>query len=131
MVSINTYVLHIIKRCLGLATVSYDFICCQKTPKYMKNEGDMERRFTLRLPDDLAKEIDSFVESSGMTMTQFVRRALREKLDRENGTAPDAQVSRAEFDELKKRLAGLEEEADAMRKFLEATRKEDDAAEGA
>lgn len=97
----------------------------------MKNEGDMERRFTLRLPDDLAKEIDTFVESSGMTMTQFVRRALREKLDREAGTAPDAQVSRAEFDELKKRMAGLEEEADAMRKFLEATRKEDDAAEGA
>ena len=66
-----------------------------------------------------------------MSFTEFLRRACREKLDREAGTAPDAQVSRAEFDELKKRLAGLEEEADAMRKFLEATRKEDDAAEGA
>lgn len=84
----------------------------------------MERRFTLRLPDNLAKEIDSFVESSGMTMTEFVRRALREKLDRENGTAPDAQVSRAEFDDLKRRFAELEEDADAMKKFLEATRKE-------
>ena len=90
----------------------------------MKNEGDMERRFTLRLPDNLAKEIDSFVESSGMTMTEFVRRALREKLDRENGTAPDAPVSRAEFDDLKRRFAELEEDADAIKKFLEATSKE-------
>ena len=59
-----------------------------------------------------------------MSITEFLRRACREKLDRENGTAPDAQVSRAEFDDLKRRFAELEEDADAMKKFLEATRKE-------
>ena len=90
-----------------------------------------EHRVTLRLPEILYQEIESFTGKTGMSITEFLRRACREKLDRENGTAPDAQVSRAEFDELKKRMAGLEEEADAMRKFLEATRKEDDAAEGA
>ena len=77
------------------------------------------------------EEIVSITEPRGMTVMEWIRRAIRDALDREAGTAPDAQVSRAEFDELKKRLAGLEEEADAMRKFLEATRKEDDVAEGA
>ena len=68
--------------------------------------------------------MESFTENNGMTITEFLRRACREKLDRENGTAPDAQVSRAEFDELKRRLAEVEEDADAMKKFLMATRKE-------
>lgn len=79
---------------------------------------------TLRLPEILYREIESFTESNGMNITEFLRRACREKLDRENGTAPDAQVSRAEFDDLKRRFAELEEDADAMKKFLEATRKE-------
>ena len=97
----------------------------------MRKTDEYDRRVSLRLPENFAAEIDEFIAERGMSFTEFLRRACREKLDREAGTAPDAQVSRAEFDELKKRLAGLEEEADAMRKFLEATRKEDDAAEGA
>ena len=83
-----------------------------------------EHRLTLRLPENLYQEIESFTDETGMSITEFLRRACREKLDRENGTAPDAQVSRAEFDELKRRFAELEEDADAMKKFLEATRKE-------
>lgn len=79
---------------------------------------------TLRLPEILYREIESFTESNGMNITEFLRRACREKLDREAGTAPDAQVSRAEFDDLKRRFAELEEDADAMKKFLEATKKE-------
>ena len=83
-----------------------------------------EHRLTLRLPENLYQEIESFTDETGMSITEFLRRACREKLDRENGTAPDAQVSRAEFDDLKRRFAELEEDADAMKKFLEATRKE-------
>lgn len=85
---------------------------------------DEERRFTLRMPEELAQEIDLITEKTGINMTEFIRRACREKLDRENGTAPDAPVSRAEFDDLKRRFAELEEDADAMKKFLEATKKE-------
>lgn len=79
---------------------------------------------TLRLPENLYQEIESFTDETGMSITEFLRRACREKLDRENGTAPDAPVSRAEFDDLKRRFAELEEDADAMKKFLEATKKE-------
>ena len=83
-----------------------------------------EHRLTLRLPENLYQEIESFTDETGMSITEFLRRACREKLDRENGTAPDAPVSRAEFDDLKRRFAELEEDADAMKKFLEATKKE-------
>ena len=79
---------------------------------------------TLRLPENLYQEIESFTDETGMSITEFLRRACREKLDRENGTAPDAPVSRAEFDDLKRRFAELEEDADAMKKFLMATKKE-------
>ena len=90
----------------------------------MRKSEERLHQLTLRLPEILYREIESFTESNGMNITEFLRRACREKLDRENGTAPDAQVSRAEFDELKRRFAELEEDADAMKKFLEATRKE-------
>lgn len=90
----------------------------------MRKSEERLHQLTLRLPEILYREIESFTESNGMNITEFLRRACREKLDRENGTAPDAQVSRAEFDDLKRRFAELEEDADAMKKFLEATRKE-------
>ena len=90
----------------------------------MRKSEERLHQLTLRLPEILYREIESFTESNGMNITEFLRRACREKLDREAGTAPDAQVSRAEFDDLKRRFAELEEDADAMKKFLEATRKE-------
>ena len=77
----------------------------------------MERRFTLRLPDDLAEEIDSFIENSGMTATEFVRRACREKLDREKNGVPEVQILRAEFGE---RIEQLEKEVESLKKFIEA-----------
>ena len=43
----------------------------------------MERRITLRLPEELAKEVDVSIEVSGMPFTEFLRRACREKLDRD------------------------------------------------
>lgn len=90
----------------------------------MRKSEERLHQLTLRLPEILYREIESFTESNGMNITEFLRRACREKLDREAGTAPDAQVSRAEFDDLKRRFAELEEDADAMKKFLEATKKE-------
>ena len=90
----------------------------------MRKSEERLHQLTLRLPEILYREIESFTESNGMSITEFLRRACREKLDRENGTAPDAPVSRAEFDDLKRRFAELEEDADAMKKFLEATKKE-------
>lgn len=47
-----------------------------------------ERRITLRLPEELAEEIDASVKISGMSFTEFLRRACREKLDRESGKIP-------------------------------------------
>lgn len=90
----------------------------------MRKSEERLHQLTLRLPEILYREIESFTESNGMNITEFLRRACREKLDREAGTAPDAQVSRAEFDDLKRRFAELEEDADAMKKFLMATKKE-------
>ena len=90
----------------------------------MRKSEERLHQLTLRLPEILYREIESFTESNGMSITEFLRRACREKLDREAGTAPDAPVSRAEFDDLKRRFAELEEDADAMKKFLEATKKE-------
>lgn len=40
-----------------------------------------EHRVTLRLPEELYQEIETFTSSSGMSITEFLRRACREKLD--------------------------------------------------
>ena len=112
-----TIVLHNIKRCLCRAKVSESINYHHVTPNYMRFEDNLDRRFTLRLPEGLAKEIDLFVEERGMTATEFVRRALREKLDREKGIVPRDMISRAEFEEVIKRL---DEEIESLKTFIEA-----------
>ena len=62
-----------------------------------------EHRVTLRLPETLYQEIEEFTDRSGMSITEFLRRACREKLDRENGRAAP-QVSREELKELIKEV---------------------------
>ncbi|MDE2519586.1 MAG: ribbon-helix-helix domain-containing protein [Methanocorpusculum sp.] len=52
----------------------------------MKKEIEYGRRVSLRLPDELADEIDAFTKERGMSFTEFLRRASREKLDRDSGT---------------------------------------------
>lgn len=47
----------------------------------MANEFD--RRVSLRLPEKLASEIEEFIAENGMPFTEFLRRACREKLERE------------------------------------------------
>ena len=76
-----------------------------------------EHRVTLRLPEILYQEVESFTEESGMSVTEFLRRACREKLDREKGIVPRDMISRAEFEETIKRL---DEEIESLKKFIEA-----------
>lgn len=47
----------------------------------MVNEFD--RRISLRLPEKLALEIEGYIAESGMSFTEFLRRACREKLERD------------------------------------------------
>lgn len=42
-----------------------------------------ERRVSLRIPESLALEIQVSISKNGMTFTEFLRRACREKLQRE------------------------------------------------
>lgn len=51
----------------------------------VKNTPNIEkdRRITIRMPVKLADEIDAELEKSGMSFTEFLRRACREKLDRD------------------------------------------------
>lgn len=49
----------------------------------MSSTEDPERRVSLRLPESLAIKIDKSIERSGMSFTEFLRRACREKLKRD------------------------------------------------
>lgn len=42
-----------------------------------------ERRVSLRIPESLALEIQVSISKNGMSFTEFLRRACREKLQRE------------------------------------------------
>lgn len=42
-----------------------------------------ERRVSLRIPESLALEIEVLISKKGMSFTEFLRRACREKLQRE------------------------------------------------
>lgn len=65
----------------------------------MRKTEEFDRRVSLRLTEEFANEIDEFIKKSGMSFTEFLRRACREKLDREkDSSAP--QVSREELKEL-------------------------------
>lgn len=69
----------------------------------MKKRDD-DKRMTVRLPTDLADEIEVYLSSSGMPFTEFLRRACREKLDREAGrdaTDQDGQIKQAIYEVLK------------------------------
>ncbi len=54
----------------------------------MKKDAEMERRLTVRLPEELAEEIDNFTNEVGMSFAEFLRRACQEKLDRAAGISP-------------------------------------------
>lgn len=49
----------------------------------MAKNTEYDRRVSLRLPGKLCNEIEEFIEPSGMSFTEFLRRACREKLDRD------------------------------------------------
>lgn len=49
----------------------------------MKKKGEDGRKFTLRISENLGIEIDGYVERTGMSIQDFIRRACWEKLERE------------------------------------------------
>lgn len=49
----------------------------------MKRKGEDGRKFTLRISENLGREIDGYVENTGMSIQEFIRRACWEKLERD------------------------------------------------
>lgn len=47
-----------------------------------KPENDLQ--VTIRMPSSLKKSVDDFVENTDITSMEFIRRAISEKLEREN-----------------------------------------------
>lgn len=64
----------------------------------MRKRECEDRRLTLRLPEDIAKMVDKTIEISGISYTEWIRRACQEKLDRERGLS--ASLTREEIDEI-------------------------------
>lgn len=50
-----------------------------------KPENDLQ--VTIRMPSSLKKDVDEFVEGTDITAMEFIRRAIKEKLERDE-TAP-------------------------------------------
>lgn len=73
----------------------------------MKKREEPERRTSLRLPESLAKQIDEYNKETGMSFTEFVKRACQEKLSRETNSV-NSYVTRAEFEELQNRIMSME-----------------------
>lgn len=80
----------------------------------MKKKDEPERRTSLRLPESLAKKIDDRIEETGMSFTEFVKRACQEKLERDAEPAP-AYVTRAEFEALRRSVQNMEKNTENVR----------------
>lgn len=55
------------------------------------------------MPEDLAIEIDDYQDRTGVSLVEFVRRACREKLDRDSGkgTTDQDKIKQAVYEVLK------------------------------
>lgn len=62
---------------------SCDVKMCQDKYIPMSKKEEEERRISLRLPESLALAIEKNIEESGLSFVEFLRRACREKLERE------------------------------------------------
>jgi metal-responsive CopG/Arc/MetJ family transcriptional regulator len=51
----------------------------------MEKNSENEIRTSVRIPESLYNEVEKFISLSGMPFIEFLRRALREKLDRDTG----------------------------------------------
>lgn len=80
----------------------------------MKKKEEPERRTSLRLPESLAKRIDDRIEITGMSFTEFVKRACQEKLERDADPAP-GYVTREEFEALRRSVENMEKNGQNMR----------------
>lgn len=52
------------------------------------------------MPGELMEEIDKYLEGTGMPLIEFIRRACREKLNREAGGAAEGVLSKEEIEQL-------------------------------
>ena len=86
--------------------------------RMIKNEKSTHT-LTVRLEDDLFDEILNSIKKSGMSANEFVKRACREKLDNERPAAPRSWTD----DELRAKIAAMEDDLEAMKLYLEATGK--------
>ncbi len=55
-----------------------------------KPENDLQ--VTIRMPSLLKNEIDEFVSGTGITSMEFIRRAIKEKLERDQTTICPAET---------------------------------------
>ena len=74
---------------------------------------------TLRMPPSLRDELFSVVEKNGMSTTEYIRRAIQAALDKERPAAPRSWTD----DELRAKIAAMEDDLEAMKLYLEATGK--------
>lgn len=71
-------------------------------------------QLSIRMEDDLHNKAEKAAKEAGQTLAEWVRRAMREKLEREADPAP-AYVTRAEFEALRRSVQNIEKNTENPR----------------
>lgn len=66
------------------------------------------------MEDDLHNKAEKAAREAGQTLAEWVRRAMREKLERDEEPAP-AYVTRAEFEALRRSVQNMEKNTENVR----------------
>ena len=85
----------------------------------MKKSDEPLYSLTLRLPLSLYEELTETVKKSGVSSTEYIRRAIQAALDKERPAAPRSWTD----DELRAKIAAMEDDLEAMKLYLKATGK--------
>ena len=85
--------------------LSFDTTWCHTPPYISKRKhntvkADTEKRFTCRLPAALVDEINEYLEKTGMPLIEFIRRASREKLDRDKEGSENIYITKDQVREI-------------------------------
>ena len=72
----------------------------------MVREKDKTAQFTMRLPQAMKDEVQSHAKAADIDAVTWIRHAIREKLDRENGKETIPEII-SKLDALEKRLNGI------------------------
>ena len=76
----------------------------------MRKSSEPLFQMTLRLPISLYDKVVELSDERGLNITEFIKRAISEKIEREEG----------EGDYMEKRMENLEKEIESLKKFIEA-----------